>query len=154
MRDKIVIMEKGAYKTANRPPVKKMKKQEKEKKIEKIGQRENSRFWRKPIMLRWPYILTPPLDHAVFWICCSYHTPLLTDRRDWKEHNLLDRIIIENFLENKKEIHLQCSLVAGRFLSLPPFDHAHSWICGAPRGCLHCGRWRSENHSPARFRTL
>jgi hypothetical protein len=37
MRDKIVIMEKSAYKTANRPPVKKMKKQEKEKKIEKIG---------------------------------------------------------------------------------------------------------------------
>ena len=37
MRDKIIIMEKGAYKTANRPPVKKNKKQEKEKKIEKIG---------------------------------------------------------------------------------------------------------------------
>jgi hypothetical protein len=33
MRDKIVIMEKGAYKTTNRPPVK--KKQEKEKKSER-----------------------------------------------------------------------------------------------------------------------
>jgi hypothetical protein len=37
MRDKIVIMEKGAYKTANRPPVKKKKNKKKKKKIEKIG---------------------------------------------------------------------------------------------------------------------
>jgi hypothetical protein len=41
MRDKIVIMEKGAYKTAKRPPVKIKKKEEEEeeeeKKIEKSG---------------------------------------------------------------------------------------------------------------------
>jgi len=38
-RDKIVIMEKGAYKTAKRPPVKikKKKEEEEEKKIEKSG---------------------------------------------------------------------------------------------------------------------
>ena len=41
-------------------------------------------------MLRWSYIQNPPLDHAAFWICCSYHSHILTDRRDWKEHNLLD----------------------------------------------------------------
>ncbi|KAL9372493.1 hypothetical protein Peur_034737 [Populus x canadensis] len=49
-------------------------------------------------------------------------------------------------------MHLQGSLVADLFLSLPPLDHAHSWICGVPRCCLHSGRWRSETHSPARFR--
>jgi len=41
-------------------------------------------------MLRWPYLWNPPLDHIDFWICCSYHTPLLIDLRDWKENNLLD----------------------------------------------------------------
>ena len=35
-REKIVIMKKGAYKTAKRPPVKKKEKKEK-KKIEKSG---------------------------------------------------------------------------------------------------------------------
>jgi hypothetical protein len=42
-------------------------------------------------MLRWPYLWNPPLDHAEFWICCLYYTPLLTDQRDWKEHNPFDR---------------------------------------------------------------
>ena len=84
MREKIVIMEKDAYKTAKRPPVKK-------KKIEKSEYGESCRFWRKPIILRWPYLLNPSLDHAVFWICCFCYTSLLTDRRDWKEHNLFDR---------------------------------------------------------------
>jgi hypothetical protein len=32
MRDKIVIMEKGAYKTAKRPPLKNKKKKKKQKK--------------------------------------------------------------------------------------------------------------------------
>jgi hypothetical protein len=35
----------------------------------------------------------------------------------------LTEIIIWNFMENKKEMHLQGSLVAGRFLSL-----FHRWI--------------------------
>jgi len=42
-------------------------------------------------MLRWPYLWNPPLDHAEFWICCLYYTPLLTDQRDWKDHNPFDR---------------------------------------------------------------
>ena len=42
-------------------------------------------------MLRWLYLWNPPLDHVYFWICCSNYTPLLTDRRDWTEHNLFDR---------------------------------------------------------------
>ena len=49
----------------------------------------------------------------------------------------LTDIIIENVLENKKEIHLEGNLVSGQFLSHPPLDHAHSWICGAPRCFLH-----------------
>jgi hypothetical protein len=42
-------------------------------------------------MLRWPYLWKPPLDHAEFFICCSYYTPILIDRRDWKEHNSVDK---------------------------------------------------------------
>ena len=42
-------------------------------------------------MIQWPYRWNPPLDHAAFWICCSYHTLLRTNRRDWKEHNPFDR---------------------------------------------------------------
>ena len=42
-------------------------------------------------MLRWPYLMIPPLDQAKFWICCSYYTYLRTDRRDWKGHTPLDR---------------------------------------------------------------
>jgi hypothetical protein len=87
------------------------KKKEKKKDREKWIRGESCRFWRKPIMLRWPYLWNPPLDHAEFWICCSHYTPLLTYRRDWKEHNPFDRNIIENCLENKKEMHLQGSLV-------------------------------------------
>ena len=44
MRDKIIIMEKGAYKTANRPPVKKKKKQEKEKKQRKSDRERTPDF--------------------------------------------------------------------------------------------------------------
>jgi len=74
MRDKIVIMEKSAYKTANRPPVKKEEKKEEEKSRERVAD-----FGEKSIMLRWPYLWNPPLDHAFFLIYCSYYTPLLTD---------------------------------------------------------------------------
>ena len=42
-------------------------------------------------MLRWLYLWNPPLDHAGFWIYCSYYTPLLTYRRDWKANYLFDR---------------------------------------------------------------
>ena len=45
MRDKIEIMEKGAYKTAKRPLVKKEKR--KKKKIEKSGQRERAADFRE-----------------------------------------------------------------------------------------------------------
>ena len=64
----------------------------------------------------------------------------------------LTAIIIGKFLKNKKEMHLQGSLVGDRLLSLQPLDHANFWICGAPRCFLHSERWRSETHSPARFR--
>jgi hypothetical protein len=33
----------------------------------------------------------PPLDHADLWIYRSSYTPLLTDRRDLKAHNLFER---------------------------------------------------------------
>jgi hypothetical protein len=68
-----------------RPPVKKNRKN-REKRIERAAD-----FGVKPIILRWPYLWNPPLDHARFWICCSYYTYLLTDRRDWKDHNPFDR---------------------------------------------------------------
>ena len=87
---KIIIMERGDYKTAKRSPDKKKKKNRK-RKIERNGQGESCRVWRKSIILRWPYLCHQPLDHDVFWICCSYYTYLLTDRRDWKKHNPFDR---------------------------------------------------------------
>jgi len=40
IRDKIVIMEKSAYKTAKKPPVKKKKEKKREKKREKMIERE------------------------------------------------------------------------------------------------------------------
>jgi hypothetical protein len=125
MRDKIVIMEKGAYKTAKATSKKKEKKKKKnrEKRIERAAD-----FEVKPIMLRWPYLWTLPLDHATFWICCSYYTSILTARGIGRNTIHLTEIIIEHFLKKKKEMHLQGSLVAGRFLSLPPLDHTHSWI--------------------------
>jgi len=49
MRDKIVNMEKGAYKTTNRPPVKKKektrtRKKNRENRRERERERENCRF--------------------------------------------------------------------------------------------------------------
>ena len=85
------MKKKCAYKSAKRPPVKKKRKKKKKKNREKRIRGESCRFWRKPIMLRWPYLWNPPLDHAYIWICCSHYTPLLTDRRYWKEHNMCDR---------------------------------------------------------------
>ena len=63
----------------------------------------------------------------------------------------LTEIIIGHFLKNKKEMHLQGSFIADRFLSLTPLDRAYVWICGATRCGLHSGRWRSETHALARF---
>jgi len=122
----------------------KKKRKRKEKNREKRIRGESCRFWRKPIMLRWPYLWNPPLDHAYCWICCSHYTPLLTDRRDWKEPNLFDR-------NNHLEFHgkQKGNAPAGQFGRRPI---AHSWICGAPRCYLHSGWWRSANMSPARFR--
>jgi hypothetical protein len=56
MRDKIIIMEKGAYKTEKRSPVKKKKKKERKKK-ERKKKRKSDRertadFGEKPIMIR------------------------------------------------------------------------------------------------------
>ena len=99
----------------------------------------------EPIMLRWPYLWNPPLDHVDFWIYCSSHTPLLTDR--------LMEIIIEIFLENKRKYTCKAVLVADRFLSIPSLDHAYFWICGAPRCFPHYGRWRPETHSLAGCRS-
>ena len=41
----------------------------------------------------------------------------------------LTEIIIGNVLKNKKEMHLQGSLVAGRFISVPPLDQAKFLTC-------------------------
>ena len=93
-------------------------------------------------MLWWPYLWNPPLDHAEFVIYCSSHTPLLTDWRIGRNTIRLTEIIIENFLENKRKYTSRVVLVADQFLSLPPLDLAHYWICGATRCCLYSGRWR------------
>ncbi|KAJ6871102.1 hypothetical protein NC652_036701 [Populus alba x Populus x berolinensis] len=60
-------------------------------------------------MLRWPYLWNPPLDHVDFWICCSSHTPLLTDQTDLKEHNPLNRNHHRKCPGKQKEIYLQGS---------------------------------------------
>jgi hypothetical protein len=76
-------------------------------------------------MLRWPYLLNPPLDHADFWIRCSPYTPLLTDRSDCKEHNPFD---INNHLEfpGKQKGNAPVGQFGPRpiLLSRPPLDHA------------------------------
>jgi hypothetical protein len=43
----------------------------------------------------------------IFWIYCSSHTPQLTDRRDLKAHNPLDRNHHRQLPGKQKEIHLQ-----------------------------------------------
>ena len=102
-----------------------------------------------------------PTDFALYhrWIKLSFwYVVLITciyEITGGIERNFLHltEIIIGHFLKNKKEMHLEGSLVAGRFLSLQPLDHATFWICGAPRCVLNSERWRSETHSPARFCT-
>ncbi|KAJ6858539.1 hypothetical protein NC652_040968 [Populus alba x Populus x berolinensis] len=60
-------------------------------------------------MLRWPYLWNPPLDHVDFWIYFSSHTPLLTDRRDLKEHNPLSSNHHRKGPGKQKGIYLQGS---------------------------------------------
>ena len=60
-------------------------------------------------MLRWLHLWNPPLDHADLWIYRSSYTPLLTDKRDLKAHNLFDRNHHRKFPGKQKEIHLQGS---------------------------------------------
>ena len=82
-------MEKSAYKTTKRPLVKKIEKNR--EKQRKADRERAADFGEKPIMLWWPYLWNPSLDHVVFQICCYYYTLILTDRRDWKAHNPFDR---------------------------------------------------------------
>jgi len=110
MRDKVVIREKCAFKTAKRPLIPKKKKGET---IERIQLEREVQNLKELIMLWWPHLWNPPLDHADLWIYCSYHTPILTDRRDLKAHNPFDRNHIGNFLENKKKYTCKAVLIAG-----------------------------------------
>jgi len=114
MRDKIVINGKYGFKTAKWPT-------SQEKKVrdnrENSAKKKSAEFERvnvkKAIMLRWPYLLHPPLDRADFWIYYAYHKLLITDCRDLKEHNLFDRIITCNLLENKRKYTCRAILVTG-----------------------------------------
>jgi hypothetical protein len=47
---------------------KEKKRKKKKRDREKWIRGESCRFWRKSIMLRWPYLWNPPLNHADFWI--------------------------------------------------------------------------------------
>ena len=105
MRDINVISGKYAFKTAKGHQLKK-----------KGGVRGNREFGQRevqnleePIMLRWPYLWNPSLQHVDFWIYWFYHTPLLTDRRDLKAHTPFDRNHHRKFPGKQKEIHLQGS---------------------------------------------
>jgi len=106
MRDKIVIRGKCAFKTTKRPLVKKKKRWET---IEKIRLEREMQNLKEPIMLWWLHLWNPPLDHADLWIYRSSYTPLLTDKRDLKAHNLFDRNHHRKFPGKQKEIHLQGS---------------------------------------------
>ena len=79
----------------------------------------------EPIILWWPYLWNTPLDHVVFWIYCSYHTTLQTDRRDLKAHNPFDRNHHRKFPGKQKEIHLQGS-----------FDHRPISLSSTVGACL------------------
>jgi len=102
MRDKIVIKGKYASKTAKRPPVKKKKGET----IEKIQLEREEQNLEEPIILRWLYLWNPLLDYIDFWIYYSYHTPLLTNMRDFKAHNAFVRKHHWTFPRKQKEINL------------------------------------------------
>jgi hypothetical protein len=107
MRDIIVIRKKYIFKTAKGHQFKeKKKKREKRERQWRIRLERGVQNLEETIILRWPYLYNPPLDHVGFLIYCSSHTTLLTDRRDWKEHNPLDRNHHLNFSGKQKEIIL------------------------------------------------
>ena len=154
MRDIIVIRGKCIFKTAKGHQFKEKKKKKREKRERqwRIRLERGVQNLEETIILQQPQLYNIPLDHVEVLIYFSSHTPLLTDRRDLKEHNPFDRTHHLNVSGKQKEIILQSSFGRRPSLSLPPLDHAHSWICGAPRCYLHSGRWTSEKFSPARFR--
>jgi hypothetical protein len=110
MRDIIVIRGKCIFKTAKGHQFKeKKKKREKRERQWRIRLERGVQNLEETIILRWPYLYNLPLDHVEFLIYCSSHTPLLTDRRDLKEHNPFDRNHHLNFSGKQKEIILQSS---------------------------------------------
>ena len=79
MRDIKLISKKMVPLKTAKPTIKKKKKEKETRK----GVRDDREFGYievqdldEPILLRWPYLLHPPLDHVEFWIYCSSHTPL------------------------------------------------------------------------------
>jgi hypothetical protein len=110
MRDIIVISEKCLFKTAKGHQFKeKKKKREKRERQWRIRLERGVQNLEETIILRLPYLYNPPLDHVGFLIYCSSHTTILTDQRDLKEHNPLDRNHHLNFFGKQKEIILQSS---------------------------------------------
>ena len=98
MRDIIVIRRKCTFKTAKghqfkEKEKKRRKKEEKRERQWRIRLERGVQNLEETIIFQWPYLLSPPLDHADVLIYCSSHTPLLTDRRDLKEHNPTEIII-------------------------------------------------------------
>ena len=154
----------------------------------------------------------PPLDQAKFFICCSNYMYLRNDRRDWKERPPFDRNHHRTFPEKNKKGNAPARQFGRRLISLPTtvgssyvfemlfllhistnwppgLKGTHSigqksssemsWITKrkctcrvvwSPADCslfkrwimisfgyvvscvLHSEWWRSETHSPARFR--
>ena len=120
MRDIIVIRGKCIFKTAKDHQFKektKRKKREKRERQWRIRLERGVQNLEETIILRWPYLYNPPLDHVELLIDCSYYTPLLTDRRDLKENNPFDRNHHLNVSGKQKEIILQSSF-GRRLISL------------------------------------
>ena len=110
MRDIIVIGGKCIFKTAKGHQFKeKRKKKKKRERQWRIRLEREVQNLEETIILRWPYLQHPPLDHAAFLIYCSSHTPLLTDRRELKAHNPFDGNQHRNFSGKQKEIIQQSS---------------------------------------------
>ena len=84
-------------------------------------------------MLQWSYLWNPPLDHAEFWIYCSSYTPLLTNRRDMKAHNLFYRNHHQNVPGKQKKIHLQGS-----------FDRRPISLSSTIGSCLFLDMWCAQ----------
>jgi hypothetical protein len=111
MRDMIVIRGKCIFKTAKGHQFKEKEKKKREKRERqwRIRLERGVQNLEETIILWWPYLYNLPLDHVGFLIYCSSHTMLLTNQRDLKEHNPLDRNHHLNFSRKQKEIILQSS---------------------------------------------